>query len=149
MASGPEEGSAEAVLADYGRGYLETKDRLVDLIAGFEREGREAGQRVEQLELSSEVLRYHLERMDAVQTTGLSRPAMIREFERGLVVLDEAEQDLESELARASFHRQREAGDGGKPALPLRLLRGLVFLLPLLIFLTVALILISTALGWF
>lgn len=142
---------------EYGVAFGDARVRLTSLVSGIDREKREASQRVEQLELAGETLRFHLERMEKVQTTGLTRPRLIRELERGLVALDAAEQDLELEWARSGVRKARAARAERNSVMQEWLLNGktfammqvLAFFLPLFIFGIVALILIGTALGWF
>lgn len=147
----------EDFLEEYSMAYADAKTRLTGLIVGFEGEKREALQRQEQLGFSSESLRFHLERMERFQTSGLTRPRLIRELERGLVALDAAEGELEVELSRLGQRKIRLASEPRLPVVQEWLLHGksfamlqiLAFFLPLLIFGIIALILIGTALGWF
>lgn len=142
---------------EYGVAFGDAKARLTSLVSGIEREKREAKQRVEQLALAGETLRFHLDRMERVQTAGLSRPRLIRELERGLVALDAAEQDLELEWARSGIRKARSSKAERGSVIQEWLVNGknfammqiLAFFLPLFIFIIIALILIGTALGWF
>lgn len=148
---------AEDFTEEYGTAFHHAKGRLSALITGFEREKREALDRVEQLRFASEALQFHLGQLDQVKTTGLPRLSLIRELEKGLVLLKSAEEDLELETARAGLANGRGAAAMPKAGAydwlrqhgrfsPMRLL---AFFLPLLIFAIIALILIGTALGWF
>lgn len=148
---------ADEFLEDYAVSFADAKNRLTTLIAGFEGEKLESAQRLEQLELSAETLHFHLERIDKVQTSGLSRPRLIRELERGLVALDDADKVLELEWGRGVVRQSGVAGAERSSLMQEWLVHGrsfaalqiLAFFLPLIIFAIIALILIGTALGWF
>ncbi|MEM0969961.1 MAG: hypothetical protein AAGJ31_11460, partial [Verrucomicrobiota bacterium] len=144
---------AETVSDDYAVAFYECRDRLLQLISGFEAEERESAVSLDACQGSLDTLRFHLERIDRIQSTGGSRGRMIREYERGLVAIDAAEQELRGELEHVDrvLPSQRDASPAVAGLFDQGFRRGMIraggFFLPPILFVFVAVVLILTAFG--